>query len=57
MRNNKSIFNGASAALRYGELPVRITTQTQPKQKQNSMLILCNDEDVHCFNRKKHLTF
>lgn len=33
MKNNKFLFNGASAALRYGELLIRITTQKQSKQK------------------------
>lgn len=57
MKNNKSMFDGASAALRYGELPIRITTRKQSEQKQNPMLILCNDEDVRYFTREKHLTF
>jgi len=33
MKNKKFMFDGASAALRYGEL-LRITTQKQSKQKQ-----------------------
>lgn len=42
MKNNKFMCNGAPAALRYGELLIRITTQKQPKQKR-SLLIICND--------------
>lgn len=33
MKSNKFMFNGAPAALIYGELLTRITTQKQPKKR------------------------